>query len=665
MQLNNTTIREAIAKEPRAKRRSILTAAALAAAIALAAFSAGESRAQISAPEPRIVVNGMALPTDEAPVVKSLTLFAPLDGSVLDALGATLALSPCGDRECLTLTAMGRDITFEIGGSLVTYAGKRVVADAAAFRDSGIVFVPAKALFEALGLNVNWDEASGVFTADVTIFSTPPSERLAAILQVAEPEPEPAAEEFKTNVPFLAYTYENQTRILSAYVAGDKTLSFHDDKEEVYNNLNIRLVGLMKNGYDFAGVLRTSQTSDPALKQGELKRLELGFSKNKIKVSAYDVEPKFGRYMFRSYPIQGLDYRRVGNHFTLMGAVGKVSRQMRTSEYSRYVAGARVEKTVDAPRALRALQPVALGAGVVRARDTGSRPGVLKQDNIAVAVDAATQYRDWKINADFAVSDNDFIGVYSSGSTARSIELDRTTKKSSWKTTHERTGSDFYSETSYFTRGRNETSTMYNTKIGSNAVGGAGVRIRNHAGRQTYIYPSSFKFSPLKSRNRMNVTVRRNFEKTIRDQMRIQDTREIRIVDKLGSSRVDASFERRKRKTTTDLSFRQKHSVSVRTNINEKLSAETRTQRERWYLDRQSVTRQSDLSLNYEIAPWVELSTGIGRYYNTPANARSTFKLGFHKVDIINDWELRVQCQRQNYRDYDATSFELSYSFFK
>jgi len=147
--------------------------------------------------------------------------------------------------------------------------------------------------------------------------------------------------------------------------------------------------------------------------------------------------------------------------------------------------------------------------------------------------------------------------------------------------------------------------------------------------------------------------------------MRIQDTREIRIVDKLGTSRVDASFERRKRKTTTDLSFRQKHSVSVRTNINEKLSAETRTQRERWYLDRQSVTRQSDLSLNYEIAPWVELSTGFGRYYNTPANARSTFKLGFHKVDIINDWEVRVQCQRHNYRDYDATAFELTYSFFR
>ncbi|HOY61990.1 MAG: hypothetical protein BWY28_02960 [bacterium ADurb.Bin236] len=665
MQLNNTTIRKAIAKKPRAKRRSILKAAALAAAIALAAFSAGESRAQVSAPEPKIVVNGMALPTDETPIVRSLTLFAPLDESVLGALGATLALSPCGDRECLTLTAMGRDVTFEIGGVFATYAGKRVAADAAAFRDSGIVFVPAKTLFEALGLNVNWDEPSGVLSADATIISTPPSERLAALLQVSEPEPETAAEEFKTTVPFLAYTYENQTRILSAYVSGDKTLSFHDDKEEAYNNLNVRFVGLMKNGYDFTGVMRTSQTSDPTLKQGELKRLELGFSKNKIKISAYDVEPKFGRYMFRSYPIQGLDYKRVGNHFTLMGAAGKVSKQMRSSEYTRYVAGARVEKTVDAPRALKALQPVALGAGVVRVRDTGSRPGYLKQDNIAVAVDAATQYGDWKINADFAVSDNDFIGVSSSGSTARSIELDRTTKKSSWKTTHERTGSDFYSETSYFTRGRNETSTMYNTRIGSNAVGGAGVRVRNHAGRQTYIYPSSFKFSPLKSRSRMNVTVRRNFEKTIRDQMRIQDTREIRIVDKLGTSRVDASFERRKRKTTTDLSFRQKHSVSVRTNINEKLSAETRTQRERWYLDRQSVTRQSDLSLNYEIAPWVELSTGFGRYYNTPANARSTFKLGFHKVDIINDWEVRVQCQRHNYRDYDATAFELTYSFFR
>lgn len=656
-------------KVRRAAKRSIslLLSALFAAALVLPCAAAGLES------EYKIFLNGVQLTTDEDLVMRNLLLFMPLDNSALSALGATLALTPCPGKECFSVTAMGKEISFTLEENPMSVEGRTFDAGAAPFREQGVIYLPAQIFFETLGMDAIWDEEKGILAVD-TVFQQPsainnlydlyglgqkPSEPTAPAPQ--ETQETPQAGQFGVTTPRMAYTYENQIKILSVRVGGDKARSRTEEKGDVYDIFNIRFLGTLDNGYEFQSVFRTSMTTNTENKRGEVKKLELSMNKNKISLQAYDIQPKFSRFVFRNYPLQGINYRREGKHFTLSGAAGKAMKRLKSSNYTRYIGGLRIERAYKTPR------PLTLGAGFARVRDTGGYVDMKKLDNITYSVDLdADLKKPWNLKGEFAHSQIEFFRLNSSrNGNARTLVLTYTSKRVSWKTNYTRVGSDFYSETSYFSRGRGEFSSLYNKKINPRTTAGVGYRLKRIGGKETYIYPVNIRTQPFQNRKYLTFTALRNFEKTTSPYLRIQDAREIKVSDKIGTNRVDFNYERRKQKTDDKHIYRNKYGLTVKSDLSDKLTSEFKYKKERWYHDRQSITRQTDLNLNYEVAPWAEIVLGWGRYYNTPKSARTTMRIGFQKLDITKDREFRVMYQFHNYQEYNINSIEMSYSFFK
>ncbi len=342
---------------PRAVKSHIPFAALILMIGAVVAVASQHAKAQQAIPT--VIVNGVELPTDEEPMLRDLNVFLPLDRSVLSALGAVVGIAPCAEKECFTISAMGKEVSFVLGETKLTVQGRSYEAGAASFREQGILYVPATTLFEALDMKPFWDEKSATLTVTAVSEPSPGYEKLATVMRPTQPavekQPETTAAatstpQFQTPTPRMGYTYENQIRVLSIGVDGDKTQSSAEEKGDVYNNFSIRFLGTLKNGYEFQSSIRTTETTDTQGKRGELNKFELGWTKNKISVNAYDIQPKFSKYIFRSYPMQGVSYRREGNAVTLHGVFGKAMKRMRASNYARYLASLRVERTFNKPK---------------------------------------------------------------------------------------------------------------------------------------------------------------------------------------------------------------------------------------------------------------------------------------------------------------------------
>ncbi|MFA6448737.1 MAG: copper amine oxidase N-terminal domain-containing protein [bacterium] len=640
----------------------------LTALLILAALAPSVAVAQQS-PAYRIVVNGVELPTDEGMQIQSLTLFAPLDRNVVGALGAAVGITPCGaENECFTLSTMGKTVSFTLGDTQLSVDGRTFSASAAPFRDQGVLFLPALNLFEALGAQAVWDEKTGTLTVSTTAAGPSAYESLTSRLKLAEKEKKPAetaaeaatsAETFQTATPRMAYTYDNQIAVRDVSISGDKSLASSEEVGDIYNDFNIRFLGTLRNGYEFQGVLKTSETTDSSKKHGEINKLELGWVKNKISLSLGDVSPKFSKYVFRSYPFQGINYKREGNDFTVTGTFGKAMKKMRSSEYARYLSGVRVEHSYKNPR------PHVLGASIARVHDSGSEISTLKMDNLTYEADYYAELKKpWVLKSEIASGHIKFIGADSTDGTARTIELNYINKRVNWRNFYERTSYDFFSESSYFSRGRTEFYSLYNKKMNKKITVGGGYKLKQLGTVKTYTYPTNVQIIPFKKRQTTFYFVR-NFEKTISTQGRIRDTREYRWTDMIGDNRLDFSFERRKQKDATEQAYRNLYSLSTVSPITQKMNLELKLKQEKWYHDQVSVTRQQDLKLDYEVAEWTDMVINIGRYYNEPENAYTKLRFGLQKLDIVNDREMTASYEFKNFRDYNIGALEISYSFYK
>jgi hypothetical protein len=649
-------------KIPRALKRSI-PFALLIALIGMAALAPRAAVAQQS--QYKIVVNGVELPTEEDMQVQNLTLFVPLDRNVVSALGGVLGIMPCAaGKECFTLSALGKVVSFTLGETQLSVDGRTFSAAAAPFRDQGVLFLPALNLFQSLDSKASWDETKGTLTVSTNISGATDYQRLSSILKLTEkqaPAAQPAAAQAQaqTGAPHIGYTFENQTRSLTIGVTGDQTLANVEEKGDIYNNFNLRAMGTLSNGYEFQGSLRTTETTDTAKKRGEINKLELGWTKNKIALNLYDVSPQFSKYVFRSYPFQGVDYKRKGKVYTVNTVFGKAMKMMRSSDYARYLGGVRVERSFKSPR------PHVLGASIAKVHDTGTIIDLKKMANTTYEIDYSAELeKPWTVKAELAGGHNQIIGNSSSGGTARTVEFNYINRRVNWRNFYERTSNDFYSETSYFSRGKTEFSSLYNKKMNKKLMAGAGYKLKQIGYAKTYYYPANIQFIPFKKRP-TSVAVTRNFEKTVSANGRIRDSKVYRWTDMFGKNRTDFTYERRKQKDFYGLSFMNKYNSMLQRPLTKKLDLELKVDQERWYHDRLSITRQQNLRLNYEIAPWTEMNINTGRYYNEPSNAFTSFRVGFQKLDIVNDWELRISLDRQNYRDYNINSMEVSYSFYR
>ncbi len=628
--------------------------------------------------EYKIEVNGLDLPVEDRLEYRDLTLFMPLDESVRDALDATISRVPC-DGDCFIVTAYGVQVRFMTGSGEIEADGRSYNVGAAPYKVGETYYVPAEAFFQAIDFETEWNPEENLLRAGITLDMRPVQERFSGIEGIATVEealgggrredvtsqiapPAIAGEPgFEIEEPFIAYTFENSVKMLSKKVSGDKTLSRVEEKGDIYNQLNFRFVGLMSNGYDFTGILRTNQTTDTGTNRGEVKKLSLSWKKNDIMLKAYDVQPKFSQYMLRNYPVQGLHYQRTNNMFKWDAVFGKTPKRIRDSKYARYVGGLRIEKNVSKRK------NAFIGGTFTSVRDTGNYMGSAKQKNLVAGADGTIQLSDMaRFRGEVANSYNEFTGLGSVRGTAAKYELNYKSRSATSKTTYERTSSNFYSETAYYTKGRTEIATLYNRKLSPKTMFGLGAKRKKIKDRVSKIYPMSLDISPWGTRDYFRMTLQRNYEKDSGSRNRILDTRELRVRDRMGGSRVDMKVGRQKNKVPgSQLAYKDSRSISVKSLLTDKVGAKFNMKSERWKKDRVSVTRRVGLTLDYEPAPWTEMTLGFGRYYNNPRSARTHVRFTYHKLDIYNDSEWKAEYMFENYRDYNINTVNVSYSFFK
>ncbi len=105
----------------------------------------------------RIYVNGERLLTDTAPFLRESKTFVPLR-SVFEKLGAQVIWN--GDLRQITIKRRTTELVMQVGNRNGWLNGRPVILDAAPIMSNGRVMVPLRVVGEALGVQVNWDQAT-------------------------------------------------------------------------------------------------------------------------------------------------------------------------------------------------------------------------------------------------------------------------------------------------------------------------------------------------------------------------------------------------------------------------------------------------------------------------------------------------------------------------
>jgi len=645
--------------------RSISRFAALILAVVLAAiFPASSAGAQF-----RITLNGAELPADEAFEMRDLELFMPLDAGVLAALDAVVAPGAC-DGECFTVSAFGATLGFALDSDTMEVDGYRTVGIQKVYKTGDVYYVPAAAFFQALDFDVKWDEEKGLLSVGYEVRFPGAQERLSSVLGLKSPEEvsrekqaaAAAAAGEKKN--YLDYTFDDTIKMVASRVGGDKSQSRTNELGDYYNQFNLRYQGLLSNGYEFMGILRTGQTTEPELKKGEVRKLELTWWTEDVTLRLYDAQPRYDtKFIMSNNPIQGIEYSRRTNLFTWKAAFGKTPKELRKSLYARYSGVLRLEKE------MKNRPDTVLGATYALTRDTGSFVDDRKLRNYAAGLDLKMKpAKGLSFRAEAAEGYNERFSAGFPSSRGRAVmyKMNYTGKGTSGVASYERTGNDFYSETSSFTRGRRDGMANISTKLRSGAVLSFGARDKKVKDTTTRFYPLSLSLRPLGGRDSFNIVFKRDFEKTTGGSERIVENKEVNLKDELGKSRVESKFSRQKNKTPGGrMYYREQKSFTVKSPLSRKVNSDLGHKRERWKMDRAAAARQSWMKVEYEPEAWTNIILNLGRYYNTPANARYTSTVAWHKVDIFNDREWEIEYKFDNYRDYNVNSASVTYSFFR
>ena len=108
-------------------------------------------------PELTVTVNGRIIMFDQPPVIENGRTLVPLR-AIFEALNATVEWD--GATQTVTATKDGTVITVQIGNNIMTKNGAQIALDVPAKLLNGRTLVPARAVAEAFGCNVDWNEAA-------------------------------------------------------------------------------------------------------------------------------------------------------------------------------------------------------------------------------------------------------------------------------------------------------------------------------------------------------------------------------------------------------------------------------------------------------------------------------------------------------------------------
>lgn len=110
-------------------------------------------KVEVLAPEISVTVNGTKLDLDQPPIAVNNRTLLPIR-AIFQAFGATVNWNP--DTQTATSTVGDKTITIPLGSNEIYVNDETVTLDVAATAMGNRILVPARAVAESLGCNVQW-----------------------------------------------------------------------------------------------------------------------------------------------------------------------------------------------------------------------------------------------------------------------------------------------------------------------------------------------------------------------------------------------------------------------------------------------------------------------------------------------------------------------------
>jgi len=133
-----------------------------------------------------VTVNGQATALNPAPVMRAGRVFVPLRG-VFERLGASVVYA----NGSINAQGNGRSIGLHIGSTQATINGQSQAVDVAPFIIGASTYVPLRFVAQALGAQVNWDNANRVVAIATASAPAAPPPQAAAPAPPAAPDKSP------------------------------------------------------------------------------------------------------------------------------------------------------------------------------------------------------------------------------------------------------------------------------------------------------------------------------------------------------------------------------------------------------------------------------------------------------------------------------------------
>lgn len=617
---------------------------------------------QYSGAAPDIYINEIKLILDVPPALRGGRVFVPVTQSAAWAFDADAVYAQTAGGLQLTLSMPGAQAVFTEGLARYSFGGTvRMMADAPLVMD-GVLAVPVQPLFEALGGAVT-------FTEDAVIVDMPlPSAAVQEIpdsMFIREPGEMPPRATGTEEIPFeesaFQYTYENTIEFENNAISGNETLSNLQRKTDYYERINLRMTASLESGWVMNSTLRASATTDEDLKQGEVDRFVAVFQKEQTSWTVYDLYPRLTRYALKNYQMQGVQFSKRLGAAGVTAVWGKTPRELRESEYIRYVRGLHFNGPIS--------DSTQWGLGYVAVRDTGDLQPTDRLDNRVFTMTGDYKKNDLAVQGEMAMSMTRVFHEQWNRGKARWINAqwrsgDRAT---SLNMSYERTGSQFESETAFFTAGRRELSMLLNHRLNKRTLFGGGWKNVILLGETTWYSPVQLALSPFAARPKLRMTLKRNYEKTRgRAGTRVTDRRALSLDDRFGAARVRWDFERRAQKDVLgSRSWRTSRRYRFDTPLTDRLNSQFQVRQERRTTGSSPMNRFVQARFVYELAEWDELTLTLERYYNgTPYN-RFNNNLQYRRLDVLNDREISIEIGTINYPQHNENTLRIKYSFYR
>ncbi|MEW5944890.1 MAG: stalk domain-containing protein [bacterium] len=626
----------------------------------------------------RVLINGVELKLGEPLWVWRGVGFLPLENGVLMKLNLKTAVFEEGGVRVLSLSGGGREAEYTEGSCMFLVNGEARTTNAAPLLRTRAPAIPVRSFFsDVLGGAVQWDGDRKTVritierTEDGNVYRLPPGffapggEQPAETAAVkAEEEPvsaagAPAETAGEREKPGFQYTYENTTGVDSSEITGSLSDSYVQEESVLYNLYYLRLKDVLDNGYEMNAIIRTIGTTDEDRKKFEFDKLTLAFEKEGRSFQVYDVLPRFSRFLLRDYRLQGImhDRKAPGGEFSIIA--GKTPKELRDSEYARYVAGARIARNIGSDKVVR--------MNFVGTRDTGTARSTEKINNRVISLEGAGKLGGgWEISSEYAGSRTS--GMTGGGAGGRAVLL-RTSYKSRrtrMNVQYERTGADFVSETSLYAAGRSEFAASCQRKPSERTMYALGFKNRLYGGSRTFFYPVSLTLKPAGNRKKLKLELGRDYQRTIGADPRLVDEKSVSVTEKFGTMGVDFRFVRRKnRDSSREVLYRNTRALKLSAPLSPRLYTTLRLTNERRQGSSTPVTRFGKVTFEYELKAWTDFVFSLERYYQGGSADRFGVSAGFGKVNIYDDWEIGLNYSFYNYRTHNDSTLKLRYSFLR